>query len=359
MKTVLIDGFYLGRGRGVGNYVENLIRNFAERPLVDLRIVVASTVDCPDVMQEDSSVTILRLPRVPFPFWENIVMPLISLRIRPDLIHFPANSSPLLPVYGRRMVTLHDTIFLHPQSVVPQAQVFYQRLGRLYLSFNARMLAHRYTRILTVSECSKNDIISTLDVPSESIAVVYEGPGLSFAACNTSISTRKGILLFGSTDPRKNTKRAIAAFLASKASANGYFLNVVGSGYSVEDHSNDHLSAIRLHGFLSVERLQSLVDETCLLLYPSLYEGFGMPIVEFQRLGIPVLTSSTSACGEIGAQGCIMVDPKNLQAIADGIDSVCFDDNFAAVLSFASIKNSRRFLWKNCAEMVLREYATC
>ncbi len=358
MKLVLIDGFYLGQGRGIGNYIENLVVRFSQLQSSEILIVVACTYDAPDLMPEGGRVKLLRLPRLPFPIWENFLLPIVSAWIRPDVIHFPANSSPFFPVSGRRIVTIHDTIFLHSDDVVPQSWVLRQRIGRLYLSINARMLAKRYHRILTVSECSKRDIQNALGVIPERVAVIYEGPGITFKRGNVPFNSRRIILHFASRDPRKNTLRVIDAFHMSQASRSGFTLHLVGSGFTLNRIPSEIQRSVQIHEFLPVNQLQTLVDNTYLLLYPSLYEGFGMPIVEFQRLGIPVVTSNTSACLEVGATGSILVNPENVVDITRGIDALCSNYALAAVIAEAAVSNSHRFQWNDCARRILREYVT-
>ena len=358
MKLILIDGFYMGRGRGVGNYIENLVLSLSKLPSSDVDIVVVCAGGVPDIAGQESPVRFLRMPRLPFPLWENLLIPLISAWLRPDIIHFPANSSSFLPVSGRRLVTIHDTIFLHSKDVVPHSRVLRQRIGRIYLALNARLLAARYERILTVSHYSKMDIQRVLGVIPERIAVLHEGPGLTFSSCDIPLKSRKIILHFASRDPRKNTQRVIDAFCLSKASRSGYTLHLIGSSFPLDEMPSEIQGEVRVHKFLPVDQLQALVDRTYLLLYPSLYEGFGMPIVEFQRLGIPVVTSNTSACAEVGASGSVLVDPENVNDIARGIDAVCNDYVFGDLLGKAALENALRFQWDNCAKGVLKEYAS-
>lgn len=354
MRLVLIDGFYFGKGRGVGNYIENLLSRFSDLQSSEVSIVVVCTKDALGLIPEREHVKLLCLPRLPFPLWENILIPAISAWLRPDVIHFPANTSPLIPVWGRRMVTIHDTIFLHSHEVVPHSRVLRQRIGRIYLGINTRLLANRYQRILTVSECSKRDIQTALEVINERVTVIYEGPGILFKNVEVPLKSRKIILHFASRDPRKNTQRAIEAFQMSKASRSGFTLHLVGGAFN--KIPIELQSSVKVHEFLPVSELQSLVDNTFMLLYPSLYEGFGMPIVEFQRLGIPVVTSNTSACFEVGAKGSILVDPENVADITRGIDALCNDEVLASVTGEAALENSLNFQWDECAKAVLKEY---
>jgi glycosyltransferase involved in cell wall biosynthesis len=358
MKLILIDGFYLGKGRGVGNYIKNLVSRISEVESTEINIVIACTDDALNMISEEGVVKLWRFPRLPFPIWENLLIPMLSAWLRPDVIHFPANTSPFLPISGRRMVTIHDTIFLHSHDVVPQSNVLRQRIGRLYLALNTRLLARYYKRILTVSECSKRDIQSALGVSSDRVKVIYEGPGITFTVGNVPLKSRKILLHFASRDPRKNTQRVIEAFQMSQASRSGFTLHLVGSGFSLSRIPSEIQSSVHIHEFLPVSKLQKLVDNTFLLLYPSLYEGFGMPIVEFQRLGIPVVTSNSSACAEVGANGSILVNPKNIADITRGIDALCNNDALAGVIAEAAFANSHNFQWDECAKAVLKEYVT-
>lgn len=356
MKVILIDGFYLGKGRGIANYIENVLSAINDMEIPDIRIVVACTRDASDKFYSDGAVHLLRLPKVPFPLWENLVLPLVSVLVRPDIFHFPANSSSFLPVVGRRVVTVHDTIFMQKNDVVPTSQVLRQRLGRWYLSWNARLLAKKYTSILTVSNFSKSDIIKHMKVSSDIVTVSSEGPGLVFNKSKIPLLHRRNIIHFASKDPRKNTERVIHAFCESRALNLGFTLHLVGFEGNEYFIPHDVRHAVKLHSFLSFDELQRLVDNTFLLLYPSLYEGFGMPIVEFQKVGIPVITSNSSACAEVGSAGCVLVDPLDISMMARNIDLLCTDNKFTAELSVLAEENASKYQWVSCANEVLATY---
>jgi len=356
MKTVLIDGFYLGRGRGVGNYIENLLNELHHLMPMDLRIVVVCRRGAAINRENFLNLKLLHAAPLPFPFWENLIIPFLSWRLGADVVHSPSNSSPLLPVHGRRLVTVHDTIFCHPQSLVPRSRILRQRVGRWYLRFNLYFNSRRYSKVLTVSNASKRDIASILRVPMGSISVVYEAPGLVFNEGPQLLINRRAVVHFASNDPRKNTARCIDAFQLSGIWRDGYVLHLVG-GAKLELRIPDAIrDSVVCHQFLPLADLQSVVGEAFVLLYPSLYEGFGMPIVEFQRIGVPVITSSTSACGEIAGEGAVLVDPESIEDICDGLTRLCNDGEFAESVSRRGKSNAARFSWERCARAVIREY---
>lgn len=356
MKLVMIDAFYLGKGRGIANYIENLLDQFNTIENLNTKILVVSTHRATNFKYSNPMIDVITLPNMPFPIWENLIIPSITMLFRPDVVHFPANSSPLIPICGKRIVTVHDTIFMHGTDIVPRSEIFRQKFGRMYLSANLRILANRYSHILTVSNCSKNDILSFLKIDRKKITVSYEGPGLLFSGGPTRIESRKNILHFASKDPRKNTKRVIEAFLKSKAIELGFKLHLVGYEETIHlKHISTHPSIYK-HSFLNFNELQKIVDETFLLLYPSLYEGFGLPIVEFQRIGIPVITSKTSACAEIGSSGCFLVDPYSEFEITDSLNIFCQNPLHINELSYLSKINAQKFDWEKCAKDVLFIY---
>lgn len=356
MKTVLIDGFYLGRGRGVGNYIENLLNELGQLTPPDLRIVVVCRRGAAINREGFPNLKLLHAAALPFPFWENLTIPVFSWFLKADVVHSPSNSSPLLPVHGRRLVTVHDTIFCHPESMVPRSRVFRQRVGRWYLRFNSYFNARRYSKVLTVSNASKRDIASILCVPTESISVVYEAPGVVFNEGPQSLPNRRAVVHFASNDPRKNTARCIEAFYLSGIWRDGYVLHLVGGAKLGLRIPEAIRGSVVCHQFLPVAELQRIVDEAFVLLYPSLYEGFGMPIVEFQRVGVPVITSLTSACGEIAGQGAVLVDPESVEDICGGLTRLYLDGVFAESVSRQGKINAARFSWERCALAVIREY---
>lgn len=356
MARIIIDGFYLNSGRGIGNYIQNLLNQISGflPPNTQIHVIYKSGSIAQDY--DSANINYVKIPYVPFPIWEFFVIPIISFLLRANIVHFPANSSSPLPIHGKRIVTIHDTIFMHSPKLVPQSPVFRQRIGRLYLAWNLRFNARRYDEILTVSQCSKNDIINLTNVDPQKICVTSEGPGQHFTSSQKPIAMRRSILHFASEDPRKNTKRAIDAFLKSSAPSKGYTLELIGGQGLSKILNTGYSPFIRSHPPLSSNNLQSILDETALLLYPSLYEGFGMPIIEFQAVGIPVITSNKSSCAEIGAQGSILITPEDTMQISNSIDLVISNIDVALRMQKDGILNSQKFSWEKTAKLTLEAY---
>jgi len=355
-RKILVDGFYLGRGRGVGNYLTNVLRAADALTIEGMHVIVVVPETHRTTELRNPNIRTIKVPAVPFPIWENVVMPIANVLLRPDVTHFPANSSSMTPLFGKRIVTIHDMMFHKKAQLIPTSPVFRQRIGRKYLECNVTTLARRYAQIITVSQSSKDDIAQYLPVAPENIQVHYEGPGLEFDEPRLALEQRTGLLHFASRDPRKNTMLVIQAYAKSIAPARGFVLHLVGHGFTADDIPPEARDSVRIHGFASQEELQQIVNQTRVLLYPSRYEGFGMPIVECQRIGIPVITSNGSACAEVGASGTLLVNPSSTNELIHAINTLCTEASILSNLAIQSKMNAGRFNWERCAQQLLDTY---
>jgi glycosyltransferase involved in cell wall biosynthesis len=174
---ILIDGFHAGTGRGVGNYVDNIMFQLEKSVKISKTVTVVVRRNQFSQAHNFHNVRIIMVPSFPFPIWENIVIPLFCWFLRPSILHSPCNSSPLVPIFSKRFLTLHDVIFLHGTHKVLPSKSLYQRIGRLYLKINLKILSRFYSKIFTVSDFSRNEIINELPVLPERVVRIYEGAG--------------------------------------------------------------------------------------------------------------------------------------------------------------------------------------
>lgn len=356
---ILIDGFHSGTGRGVGNYLDNILREFDQNDEVNKKIILLVRRGKDSENLTLKNIKVIRAPKFPFPIWENILIPLYCWALRPTILHSPCNSGPLLPTFTKRILTLHDVIFLHDKQKVEPSKDLYQRIGRIYLKINVRLLANFYYKILTVSDFSRHEIISELNVSPEKVFRIYEGSGSSLFTEKKKRTSEKYIIHFGSDDPRKNTLSTIAAFKKSLIALNGFRLKVVGdcNVNSIKKALNDYeLNGVDFLGFISKDQLKEIANNSFCLCYCSTYEGFGMPIIEFQEIGIPVITSNKTSCKEICGEGGILVDPFSTNSITRALDSLYRSKGLKEDLVHAGYENIRRFSWKDCAQEIKMHY---
>lgn len=286
------------------------------------------------------------------------------MRQRVDLLHCPFYTMPMFcPVPA--VVTVHDITFdLHPE--------WYTRRARFAFGRFAASSARRARHVLTVSECSRRDIIRTYGVRPDRVTAVPLAPASEFAPVSdperlAAVKSRYGldgpyVLHVGSITPRRNIDRLLDAFAGVRREARDTKLLIAGS---VESPSPPVDVAVRRRGLGDVVRVAGYVDAgdlpalysgATVVAYPSLYEGFGLPVLEAMACGAPVLASSTSCFPEVIGDAGLMVDPEDTDAIAKGLLDLISDGGLREHFSRAGIEHAARFTWERTARGTLEVY---
>ncbi len=301
---------------------------------------------------------------IPFPrFWTHLRLAWELWRRPPDIFFTPAHVIPL-SYHGRAAATIHDLGYHHFPEAHPKRQL-------AYLKWSTRHNGRRARIIFADSQATKDDLVRFDNIPAEKITVVYPGvdPGLCRVAAEevvTAVLAKYGIirpyLLYISTlQPRKNLERLIEAYaqsgvphqlvLAGKA---GWLAQPIFDEIAhYRSRITDHGSRITVTGFVSDEDKAALLTGATALLYPSLYEGFGFPILEAQACGVPVLTANSSSCPEAAGEAALFVDPLDIQAITAGIKQLVEGDALRQDLAQKGHENVKRFAWRDTAAQVL------
>ena len=238
------------------------------------------------------------------------------------------------------------------------SRVLWWRLQYRYVCRRARMF-------LAISEFTKQEMVKILHVPPEKIEVVPCAASLEMrpAADEMRLSTLRVkyhlpeyfILFVGNFNPRKNLERLIRAF--DRAKENGIPHRLVIAGEQGWKFSRDaalqgiqHTEDVRFIGYVPDEDMPALYSAADLFVFPSLYEGFGIPVIEAQACGTPVLASSGSALPEVGGDGAVYVDPYDIEDISNGILQVLQNPALMEQLRQNGLSNARRFSWRTSAE---------
>lgn len=248
-------------------------------------------------------------------WWEQVELPMLAEKHGCRIVHHPMTTSSLWHHGLKSVVTLHDLNFhLHPE--------WYSKSFRLVYRLFAVPGFHRADRVVTISRYVENQVRESMKVSPERLRMIYNGvkamkPG----------QPRPGeppyILCVGSLQPHKNLARMIKAYLAIRSEFSDLTLNIVGrpqARFTQESELPGLLSAegVKLLGYLSEEDLATAYANTEAFCYPSLEEGFGLPILEAMTLGAPVLTSNVSCLPEV-AGPATQVDPYSVEAMAAGL----------------------------------------
>ncbi len=308
------------------------------------------------------------LPSRFYPLWEQFLLPREARKRGVTLLHCTANTAPL-KFQGDLIITIHDLIFLESFELNASP---YQVFGNLYRRLIVPRVAKKAKYIVTVSEYSKKIIADRLKIDSEKIRVIYNGVSPVFKKIEDDEMLnqfRKAyelpdnyLLHFGNTAPRKNTANVLKAFRYYR-DKNDKPMKLVIAGCKPEvvhsickkDHLEKLLPDIILTGYLKAEELPLLYNQATIFLYPSLNEGFGLPVIESMACGTPVITSNSSCLPEISGDAAILVNPEDPAHIAAAIEKLSNKEVYTACIE-KGFENAKRFSWKLTAEKTRRLY---
>lgn len=276
-----------------------------------------------------------------------------------DILHDPGGNAPFLapsPPY-RRVVTIHDAF----ARVVPQTQDPLMRL-----LFRTLVPLTRFTAdsVLTVSEASAADLHRACHIPRDRIAVTplgvhALGQGQDSGSLDVLGIQAPYFLYVGNLTPRKNLPRVLEAFTRLQARHPGTQLVIVGpqfwGGLDIFKQASGTRNVI-LTGHVNDSVLHTLYTQAAALVFPSLYEGFGLPALEAMTLGCPVITSNLSSLPEVVGDAAYLVDPLDVKAITDAMSALLTIEPLRADLRQRGLVRARQFSWENTARQTLEVY---
>ncbi len=364
---IAFDGTTLTPGRtGVGYYTEHLLQHLARE--------VESTGDELIVVSNQPIDTQAPLPRHVrvheghrFPIrigWMQMRAARALDFLRPDIAHFTNGMMPWgSPV--QTVVTIHDmSLRLYPQC---------HPIRRLVLNRPLMHLAvRRATALVTVSNSTRRDLLRLHGVPPDRVSVVHEAASPAFrpmrdrgaiAALRTRYRLPDRFLLYvGTIEPRKNLDRLMEAFAQARAAGIPHHLVCVGPyGWSSRDLSS-HIerlgisSCVHFTGYVPFADLPGLYNLGEFFVFPSLYEGFGLPVVEAMACGTPVITANTSSLLEIAADAAETIDPSSVDALAQAIRRLAEDKAWRTELTQRGLARAKTFSWTRTAREMLSVY---
>lgn len=291
-----------------------------------------------------------------------ISLPMGVARDCPDVFWGPAHRLPLwLPRSVARVVTIHDLCWLKAPSTMRAST---RQLDALLMP---RALGAA-DRIVAVSSATAEELREAFPQFAAKIVVVHEAAGTLPAPGPTRDLDQLGIgqrfvLFVGTTEPRKNLQRLLQAFAAATSAHRGIQLVVAGqTGWGCEELAKqadvlDLTDRLVWLGKIDDATLATLYRHARCLALPSLYEGFGLPLLEALAHGTPVLTSNCSAMPEVAGDAGILVDPLSSDAIARGLASLLFDDTLHSSLAARAVAQAQRFSWDTAAHDTLAVFA--
>jgi glycosyltransferase involved in cell wall biosynthesis len=340
---------------GIGTYIRNLLRHLARIDDRNEYVLLCQRDDLEIAGTLGPNFRAVLEPSPNYSVREQYHVPLVLRREKPDVYHAPHYVLPPA-VSCSSVVTIHDCIHLMFPQYLPS------RMAYAYARSVMWAAARRAQLIITVSEASKRDILHFFKVPPEKVVVVHNAiderflvppPDIELARVRERYQLQHGFILYaGNIKPHKNLVRLIEAFSQIRQ---GPFqelkLLIIGDQISKLPALRRAVHQLKLHkhvrflGYIPDETLAVLYRSAEVFVFPSLYEGFGLPPLEAMASGTPVVTSNTSSMPEVTGGAAVLVDPYDVGSIVDGVRRVLTDPSLAAELRRKGPLRAREFSW--------------
>lgn len=359
------------RAAGTSRYLTSLLREFAETPRDEEIWAYLNDENVPAGFRSREGFVLARsrwptyrpAARI---LWEQGAWPFLLRKDRMALAHGPAQVLPLAWM-GPSVVTIHDLAFMIDSST-------FRMRSPTYLRAMVTLAVRRATRIITVSEWTRKDVIRLLGADPERVVSVHNGVDPDYRVIDDRRAIeafRRGhgldgpfILYLGTIEPRKNLIRLIDAYVEIRRRGHTEWPLVLAGGMGpLHGPIREHAAAtglserdLRFAGFVPAEEMPLWYNSAGLFVYPSQYEGFGLPALEALSCGTPVVTSNRSSLPEVVGDAGVLVDPLSVTAIADGMQRVIEDHTLRERLVQNGLVQARRFSWRTAAEQTLNVY---
>lgn len=365
-----IDARMMGKGFGLARYIEQLVLHLQIQDTENEYIIFLKRDNFDTFVPTNKNFKKV-LANVPwYSFEEQIKLPWIIQKEKVDRMHFPHFNVPLL-YRAPYIVTIHDLIMFHyPRQEASTHGLLVYWVKDFVHRVVVRSAARRAKHILVTSEFTKRDVRETLSVPIEKMTVTYQAPFEMALASNTVFKedflkkyniTKPYLLYVGAAYPHKNLDGLLGAWkIFQKKYGTAYQLLLLGKEnffynklkQKIEKESIDVIYT----GFVPDDELSNLYKNTMLYVFPSLYEGFGLPPLEAMTHGVPVVSSNASCMPEVLRDAALYFDPKNLEEVADTLYKGITDEILRTTLKQNAQKLLPKYSWDTLAKETLACY---
>ena len=352
------------RQAGIHSYIDGLLSQLKDK---DRRFSYTAFVGPNDEDKYDEIVTYVApdtvdtrpVARV---LWEQFVLPRITMRERVDLLHGMAFVAPILSV-APTVVTVYDLSFLRYPGRI-------NRTNRVYLSLFTRISCIKASRIIAISEHTKKDLVSLLGVNNKKVDVIYPGLGKNLKRASekaiAQFRERRGlpdrfIFYLGTIEPRKNLSVLIHAY--NKIKPQNVKLICAGDKGWLYEEVFRIVEELRLSrnvifpGFVPKDELSLWYSACSVFVYPSAYEGFGLPVLEAMACGAITITTDAASLPEVAGKAALLIPPGDVDILADCIDDVLHTKGNYNELVHTGPEQAARFNWETAGRLTTRTYA--
>jgi glycosyltransferase involved in cell wall biosynthesis len=371
MLHVVIDARRI-RDFGIGTYIRSLVHALGHVDSSNRYTLISAPADVRTLAGLPDNFRTALYARTDHQALDHVAFPLYLRGLRPDLVHIPLNRVPLFMIRPY-VVTIHDMANLLFEETASKARMELRR-------YRFRRGLVRANRIIAVSDSTKRDVEAMMGVPSDRICRVYNAPDPGFfTRASTAGGQQKRILeryqidypfllYAGNIRRHKNIPRLIEAFavvreeLKSHPTYKDLRLIIIGDTISQYPAVRQAVirsrveSVVRFLGFVPFDTLRCFYESAAAFVFPSRYEGFGLPPLEAMACGTPVVASNASSLPEVVGDAAIQINPENVFDIARGVKEILLDEELRATLVRRGREQAARFSWNWTARQVLEIY---
>ena len=350
---------------GVGNYIKSLVSGLSRIDSENEYFLFASPHNIGHIKPLPSNFRAELAPgnRGIRLAWEQTVLPLRLKQYRIDVYHGPMYIAPLLKTCQQVVSVLDMTFHLTPRS--------HSWHKRIYFRSMIPAMVRRSDCVITISESTKRDIIALLGAEEEKLRVIHLGTDPRFTPVRDDAQLAKVrkkynlprdfVLFVGLIEPRKNLETLVDAYCADSLSSQFDLVLAGGLGWGYSGlmqkiASSRVAECIRMPGYIADADLPALYSAAKAFVYPSLYEGFGLPVLEAMACGAAVITSSISSMPEVAGDAAILVPPHDRGALTSALQRVLRDKAFRDDLSRRARERAQLFTWEETARKTLEAY---
>ena len=368
MKKISLElQWAIGKKTGVGWYIYNIVRELNKSRKNEYVAEFVNFLNKYDARKEiNCDIEIKENKLMPYKIYNFLTKKLnishnLIFGTKSDIYHFFNFTIPK-NIKGKVINTIYDTVFISaPETMGDRKTLKEYKYG-----------AQKSDLIITISESAKKDIVDHLKVPKEKIKIIY--PGIDFEKYSREIEKnklrkirkkyklpKKYILYLGTIEPRKNIVRIINSFLEYRNLTKSDIKLVIagGKGWKYEKIMKlveQNKENIVLTGYIEEEDKISLYKMAEIFVFPSLYEGFGMPVLEAMACGVPVITSNVSSLPEVAGKAAILVNPLKVEEMTDAYSKILSNEEFRKKMIEEGIEQSKKFQWKESARKLEKIY---
>ncbi|MDD3939076.1 MAG: glycosyltransferase family 1 protein [Patescibacteria group bacterium] len=387
MRIGIDARFYGPIGKGLGRYTQEVIDNMikineAQAETACDFVIFLSPHNYDEFTPKSWHVKKIKI-NIPWYSWqEQIFFPFYIFKEKLDLMHFPHFNIPVLtPV--KFVMTLHDLILTHfPTVRATTKSAFVYKFKNFAYRFVLRTAVSRARKIIAVSEFTKKDILNKLSVPAEKVVVTYEGVSnlargrdslfvSKIDPLETKIQYHLGdnfLLYVGNAYPHKNLEKLLDAFILLKEKRPDYKLVLVGKADYFYNRLRDYAKSLNLWqkenlnspvvfpGYVPDAQLEVLYKEARAYVFPSLYEGFGLPPLEAMAKGCPVISSDRASLPEVLGSAALYFNPEDTQDFLAKINLVLDDAKLRNEMIDKGLKQVKMYNWWECANNTYKVY---